>query len=239
MIALMADNGRLFFYKGADLHTQYGYIKSGEIEKANPGKRLTTNTGKELIVIEASFLDLYSKIKRGAQIIPLKDMASIVTGTGMNKKSVVLEAGSGSGASSIFMAHIAKKVYTYELREDFYKIVEGNLEKLEIKNVYQKMGDIYLGIKEKNIDIILLDLPSPWKAIEHALKALKIGGYLVSYSPSIAQVSDFVDEIGKSDFVHLKTTETIEREWDVDGRKIRPKSQPIGHSGFLTFCRRL
>jgi len=240
MIVLLADNGRLFFYRGVDLHTQYGFIKKGEIEKANPGMRLKTNTGKELILIEASFLDLYSKIKRGAQIIPLKDMATIVSSTGLCKKSVVLEAGSGSGASACFMAQIAKKVYTYEIREDFYKIVEKNIEFLGLKNVVQRLQDVYMGIKEKNVDIVLLDLPSPWKALDSVVKALKIGGYIVSYSPSIAQVSDFVDSISKTDgFIHIKTVETIEREWEVDGRKVRPKSQPIGHSGFLTFCRRL
>ena len=40
-------------------------------------------------------------------------------------------------------------------------------------------------------------------------------------------------------FIHLKTIEIIEREWDVQGRKVRPKSQPIGHSGFLTFVRKI
>ena len=93
---------------------------------------------------------------------------------------------------------------------------------------------------EKNVDVIILDLPEPWKVIPHAKKALKNGGYIVSYSPTIPQVSDFVEEINKADeFIYLKTTETIQRDWEVEGRKIRPRSQAIGHSGFITFARKI
>ena len=71
-------------------------------------------------------------------------------------------------------------------------------------------------------------------------KALKIGGFLVSYSPSVPQVMDFVNIISKNkEFLILKTIEVIERKWEVDERKVRPVSQSIGHSGFLTFVRRV
>ena len=85
-----------------------------------------------------------------------------------------------------------------------------------------------------------MDLPEPWKAINAAKKALKVGGFLVSYSPTIPQTQDFVNKINKDkDFVHVKTSEIIEREWEIDERKVRPKSQQIGHSGFISFTRRI
>jgi tRNA (adenine57-N1/adenine58-N1)-methyltransferase len=86
----------------------------------------------------------------------------------------------------------------------------------------------------------LLDLPEPWLAVEHALHALKHGGYMVSYSPCVPQVMDFVDKVrNTSGFLYLKTCIVSETEWDVLGRKVRPKSQSIGHSGFLSFVRKL
>jgi tRNA (adenine57-N1/adenine58-N1)-methyltransferase len=39
--------------------------------------------------------------------------------------------------------------------------------------------------------------------------------------------------------IFLKTIEVSEREWDVIERKVRPKTQTIGHSGFMTFVRKI
>jgi len=238
MKALITDKGKMFFHKKGDLHTQYGFVKEDILKKSKPGTVVTTNTGKEMTVLEPGFMDMYKKIKRGAQIIPLKDIGKIITETGINKDSVVLDAGSGSGALCCFLANLVKKVYTYEIREDFSDIVKKNIEFLGLKNVVLKKKDIYEGISEKNLDLIILDLPEPWKVIPHA-GSIKIGGYLISYSPTLPQVSDFVEEIKKTDgFTYLKTIEIIEREWEIEKRKIRPRSQPIGHSGFLSFVRR-
>ena len=90
------------------------------------------------------------------------------------------------------------------------------------------------------MDIITLDVPEPWNAVENCAKALKPGGFIVSYSPSVPQVADFVSSIKKNEnFVYIKTVEISEREWEVDERKVRPKSQGIGHSGFLSFARKV
>ena len=85
-----------------------------------------------------------------------------------------------------------------------------------------------------------MDLPEPWKALGSAEKALKAGGFLVSYSPSVPQVMDFVGKVRvNKNFAYLKTSEIIEREWEVEERKVRPRSQAIGHSGFVSFVRRI
>ena len=133
-----------------------------------------------------------------------------------------------------------KKVVTYDIREDFIEVVKSNIEFLGLKNIVVKNKNIYSSIDEKNVDLITLDVPEPWLAIDSCSNALKIGGFLVSYSPTIPQVMDFVNEIRKrKDFVHVKTAEIIEREWDVEDRKVRPKSITIGHSGFMSLARRV
>jgi tRNA (adenine57-N1/adenine58-N1)-methyltransferase len=129
-------------------------------------------------------------------------------------------------------------VVTYEIREDHHKIVKKNIEFMGMKNLTLKNKDVYEKIDEKNVDVINLDLPEPWDALDSCLISLKTGGYLVSYVPTIPQVMDFVKAI-EGKFHFIKTLEIIEREWDVFGRKVRPKTQQIGHSGFLTFCRKL
>jgi len=221
-----------------DYHTKHGFFKKEDLKKS--GKAIKTNTGKEFSIFNPYFIDLYKKIRRDAQIIPLKDIGLIVAETGVNNKSKVVDAGSGSGALCCFLANIAKEVITYDIREDFIEIVNHNVAYLKLKNVKIKNKNVYDGIDEKNADLIVLDLPEPWNAIEAAKKALKVGGFLVSYSPTIAQTADFVNSINKDkNFVHVKTSEIVEREWEVEGRKVRPKSQGIGHSGFVSFVRRV
>jgi len=237
---LMNKLGKRFLVKDTskDMHTQFGYFKKEDLKAKNG--RIKTNTGKEFAIFDAYFIDLHKKIKRDAQIIPLKDIGLIVSETGVNKKSKVVDAGSGSGALACFLANIAKEVTTYEIREDFIEIVKNNIKFLNLKNVKIKNKNIYDGIDEKNVDLVTLDLPEPWKALESAEKSLKAGGFLVSYSPTIPQVMDFVNEARENrHFTYIKTSEIIEREWEIEGRKVRPRSQAIGHSGFISFVRKI
>jgi len=138
------------------------------------------------------------------------------------------------------MANVAKQVTTYEKREDFMKIAEKNFENLDLKNIKIKNKNIYDGISEKNIDLITLDLDSPWLVVEHAEKALVSGGFLVSYSPSTPQIQDFIKKIEQTENLQvLKVIEIIERIWKFEGRKIHPEYRMLGHSGFLVFVRKI
>ena len=238
---LYEKDGKKFLAKpGQDLHTQFGYVRKEDLKKAKSGSVIKSHKGHDFTIFDASFIDLYHRIKRDAQIIPLKDIGFIISETGINKKSKIVDAGAGSGAMCCFLAMIAKEVTTYDIREDFINIVKHNILLLGIKNIKIKNKNIYEGIDEKNIDLVALDLPEPWNAVKSAAIALKPGGFLVSYSPTIPQVMDFVEGVKKDDrLIFLKAAEIAEKEWDVDGRKVRPKSQTIGHSGFISIVRKI
>ncbi len=238
---LTTKEGKTFYIKDTskDFHCQFGFVKKADLKKKD-GSVIKTNTKKELIIFTPSFIDSYKRIKRGPQIITRKDAAMIIAETGINKDSKVVDAGAGSGALACFLANICKEVTTYEIRKDFTKIAEKNKEFLELKNLKIKNKDIYKGITEKNIDLVTLDLPEPWEAINSAKKALKAGGFLVSYSPTIPQVMDFVSAIDKDKgFQHIKTVELILREWEIQDRKVRPKTTQTVHTGFLSFIRKI
>jgi tRNA (adenine57-N1/adenine58-N1)-methyltransferase len=220
-----------------DYHTDKGVISKADLKKIG---KVQSNRGADFYAFEPSFIDLYKRIKRIAQIIPRKDVGFIITEAGIGKKSVILDAGSGSGGLSLFLANIAKKVITYDIKQEHVDLVNHNVKQLGLKNIKSIKHDIYTGIKEKNIDVITLDLPEPWLVLNHAAKALKPGGFVVSYSPCIPQVADLVNTAVKmEEFVHIMTVELMEREWEVSDRKVRPKSKMMGHSGFLTFLRRI
>ncbi len=238
---LVTPEGKSFYIKdiSKDFHCQFGLIKAKDLKKKD-GSIIKTNTKKELTLFTPFFIDTYKKIKRAPQIITRKDAAMIIAETGINKDSKVVDAGAGSGALAILLANICKEVTTYEIRKDFIKIVKKNKELLHLKNLTIKNKDLYKGIDEKNIDLITLDLPEPWKAIEKAKKALKPGGFLVNYSPTIPQVMDFVNKINKDKhLIHIKTIELIQREWEIEDRKVRPKTTQTVHTGFLSFVRKI
>jgi tRNA (adenine57-N1/adenine58-N1)-methyltransferase catalytic subunit len=240
---LMTRSGKKFYVSStdADFHSQFGFVSKDQLEKED-GSTVSTNTGKEFNMFSPGFLDHYKKIKRDAQIIPLKDIGIIISETGINHESKILDSGSGSGALCCFLAKIAKKVVSYELREDFFEVASSNKEMLGLSNLTIKNRNVYTELEDEDtgFDVFTLDVPEPWEAVSSAQKALRPGGFLVSYSPSVPQVADFVNAIKQNEnFVFIKTMEIIEREWEVHERKVRPKTAAIGHSGFLSFARKV
>ncbi len=224
---------------GNDYHCADGAIKKEEMQRED-GTIVTTNTGKEFVLITPNFLDKYKRIRRLAQIIPRKDIGLIITETGIGKNSVILDMGAGSGAVAILLSQFVKKVKTYDIREDHLELVKKNCETLGIKNVTAMLHDVYRGLPDKNADLVILDLPEPWKMLDNVYKALRKNRFVVSYSPTIPQVMDFVGAVKQNpSFIHEKTVELLYREWEVEERKVRPMSQMMGHSGFLTFVRKI
>lgn len=223
-----------------DVDTKYGRIAKEDLKKPSGSVVLSKDTKKEFILLDADYIDQYKRLRKLPQTIPLKDIGLIIGESGVNHESTVVDSGLGSGALAIALARIVKHVTSYEVREDHIAVSQENIAAAGIKNITVKHKSIYDGIDEKNADLITFDLPEPWKAVGHAGGALRVGGFLVSYSPSIIQANEFAAEIMKDErFLLLKTVEIIERLWETEGRKVRPKSTGIGHSGFLTFARKI
>ncbi len=241
MRILLSKNNQAYLIRdiSKDFHTKHGFIRAAELKKAKEGDRLVTNLGEEFTVFSPSFVDLFSRIDRGPQIITLKDIGTIVAYTGIDKKSVIVDAGAGSGALCCFLAHLAKSVVTYESDARSIAVTKKNIQTLGLKNIKLKEADVYQGIDERRVDVITLDLPEPWKCLAHASKALRAGGFLVSYSPHITQALEMANASEAHGFVHLRTQETIEREWVLQGQRARPEYQMLGHTGFLTFLRKI
>lgn len=235
---LLTHKNHRFIWKSGNLETQFGVIKESVIKKAKPGKKIKTHLKKEFYVLEANFQDQIRKLKRGPAVVLPKDIGLILTTTGISKDSTVLDAGTGSGFLTFYLANFVKKVYSYERHKDFFKIAKKNLETLGFKNVILKNKDIYKGIPEKNLDLITLDVTEPWKALKYCYKSLKFGAFLFAYLPTITQVNKFIKESKKYSFNQEKITEIIERDWHVEDLKVRPVSKIISHTAFLVFLRK-
>jgi len=219
-----------------DFHTTEGIFKKEDLQKVGVIK---STTDKEFHIFDGSFIDEYLRMRRLAQIIPLKDIGYIMSYTGIGKDSVVVEAGAGSGAVGLFLSRHVKKITAYDINDEHIALVEENIKKYGVKNYTVKKHDVYKGLKDKQPDLLILDVPDPLKC-EKACMDVKVGGFIVNYSPMINQSIEFVRMVHKNEgLFHLKTLAVAENEWEIDTYKARPKSKSTIHSGFLTFVRRI
>jgi len=184
------------------------------------------------------FPDLLRKLKRGPQVVLPKDFGLVVAFTGIGKKSLVVDAGAGSGFLAIGLANIVKKVVSYEWREDFAELAEANIRKSASKNIEIKRKDVFKGISERNVDLVTLDLADAEKVIKNAKRALEKGGYVVGFLPNVEQVKKFVKELEKNKFVEVFTIESIVREILVRKEGVRPETKGLLHTVYLTFARK-
>lgn len=70
-------------------------------------------------------------------------------------------------------------------------------------------------------DAVFLDLPSPYLAIGHVVKALKVeGGRFCAFSPCIEQTQATCVQLEKSGFLEIQTMEIIQSELIVKDKYI-------------------
>ena len=221
------------YWAKGDFHSLFGKIDEKDIKSG----KIKSHLGKEFICFDASFVDNVMNMGKGPAIMMPKDIGYILSYCGVNIESKIVEAGSGSGVLTAFLGNISNNVSSYEKEENNFNLAKKNLESLGIK-VNLKNLDITNGIDEDNLDLVMLDMPNPWEVLGHAKKSLKSGGFLVSYLPTIIQVKRLVDN-AKDKFHFDRAIELIEREWHIDGDKVRPKSRMIAHTGFIVIFRNL
>ncbi len=232
------STGKKYFVKDLDedFHTSQGIIKSLDLKK---GGLIYSSKKIEFYCLELSFPDRLENIQRGPQAIIQKDIGLILAKTGINKDSKVVDAGGGSGSLAFSLANVGREITVYEINPEHFDLLSRNVKLFDFKNITLKQADVCQGISEKELGLITLDLPEPWRVIEHAESSLKEGGFLVVYLPNLTQVKQFIDSARKTKIKVLETVELLERKWKIEGQIMRPEFEMLGHTGFLTFCRRL
>lgn len=195
--------------------------------------------GERYLALRPTLSDLVLKMPRGAQVIYPKDLGAIVVAADIFPGARVLEAGVGSGALSMAMLRAGAILVGYELREDFAAVARRNVaESVGPDAPYVvEIRDIYDGIDLEGLDRIVLDLPEPWRVIDHAAAALVPGGILASYLPTINQTAELRDELDRSGFKMAETFEVLRRTWHIEGRSVRPDHRMVAHTGFITHAR--
>lgn len=251
--ALLVDaKGRRYLVtlvEGGSFQTHAGSLAHAELIGAEEGVLLRTTLGARLRAVRPTLAEYILKMPRGAQVVYPKDIGPILVLADIFPGARVLEAGVGSGALTMALLRAVGAeghVLGYEIREDFAARAGRNVESflgpgqpLTVEN-----RDVYEGIEPETIgpgglDRVVLDLPEPWRVVKHAEAALRPGGILVSYLPTIGQVARLREELAGSAFGMAETLEVLQRSWHVEGQSVRPDHRMVAHTGFLTAARLL
>ena len=239
-VLLLGPRNYLVDAAGA-IETKFGKLELNKLAGKQWGTKL--KAGKhEFTAVKPTFLDFLSrKARRGPAVVLPKDAAAIVAHTGAGRGWKAVDAGSGSGWLSLFLANIGCDVTSYEVRKDFYNIAKSNIKDSGLK-VKLKNRDVTKGISERDVDLVTLDMKNPEKAIQHAHRALRPGGWLAVFSMHVEEVGNVARTIGKGEWTAPRAVELLERGWQVEifGKKsfTRPKTHMLAHTGFLTFARK-
>jgi tRNA (adenine57-N1/adenine58-N1)-methyltransferase len=226
---------------GALFHTHAGVLVHDDIIGRPEGSTVKGSTGRSFIVLRPTLADVVLKMPRGAQVIYPKDLGAILLAADIAPGQRVLEAGVGSGALSMTLVRAGASVVGYEVREDFAARARANVEDaLGPDADYEVLvRDVTEGIDDRPLDRIVLDLPEPWRVLDHAAAALRPGGILLAYLPTINQTAELRQALERVPFGLAETVEILRRTWHVEPRSVRPDHRMVAHTGFLTTARRL
>lgn len=250
-ILLILDERRRWLVhvkSGQEFHTHRGIIHFDDIIGKSYGTCVFSHPhdsqGYKFYLLKPYPSDFILHMSRKTQIIYPKDAGLILLYGGIGPGSQILEAGTGSGALTCILGSFVKPnghIYSYDIREkslqqarrnvknakldDFITIIEGNIVEDELVH--------------RDLDAIVLDMPIPWKAIKKVKKYLKLSGSVISFSPTIEQVKKTTFALEENDFFEIKTVELLMRTMQIKQNATRPDGRMIGHSGYLTFGRKV
>lgn len=241
---LIGPRGKSFIVRltpGVKFQTHQGGIDHDDLIGQPWGRQVQSHLGKKFVVLEPNLNDLLLNLKRSTTIMYPKDIGFILVNMAIGPGQRVLEAGSGSGAFTIALAHSVGqdgRVYSYE-KDDIKQVTaRENVKRVGLSDrVLFKIRDAGEGFDEKDIDALFLDLPNPEDYLHHAKAALKPGGFFGSLLPTMNQVSLLLNALEAQNFAFVEVCEMLLRYYNPVAKRLRPKQRMIAHTGFLIFAR--
>ena len=207
------------------------------------GSRVTSHLGKLFALLQPQLDDLLRDLPRQTQIMYPKDIGYVLITLGVGPSSIVLEAGTGSGALTTALAYMVGsqgQVISYERKENFSQMAQENLKRYRLdQRVQFKCQDLAEGVPERNVHAAFLDLPDPENYLHLIRPALIPGGILGCLLPTTNQVSILITALKQNNFDHIEVSEILHRYYKPIATRLRPADKMVGHTGFLIFSRKM
>lgn len=252
--------------------TAYGALKCGDLIGKKYGSKITLSKGWGYIFQPNPELWTLTLPHR-TQIIYTPDISMITLQLELSPGSIVIESGTGSGSLSHALIRFVKPhghLYTFDFHKARVETVckefkEHGLSSYVTVNHRDVCANGFGDDLNGKANAVFLDLPHPWLAIPHAVKAFKNeGGRICTFSPCMEQVQKSCLVLNELGFVEIQTMEILQTQYTVQTRSLNalnleilktekeegnkqekevvkvtigavPNSQN-GHTGYLTFA---
>jgi tRNA (adenine57-N1/adenine58-N1)-methyltransferase len=225
------------------LHHNDGAVQHGDVIGQPEGVVVRSSQGRMFTAVRPRLLDAILEMPRKSGIVYPKDAAHLLAWADIAPGQRVLESGVGSGALTLALLRAVGEhgqVIGYERRPDFIRLTHDNIHTFSPNagNLLLRERSIYDGVVDTECDRVVLDLPEPWRVLPHLPGALRQGGWIAAYNPSIIQVSQFVEALRATrTYIQIETHEVLLRRWHVQEVAVRPEHDMVGHTGFVTVAR--
>jgi tRNA (adenine57-N1/adenine58-N1)-methyltransferase len=246
LVLLIGKDRKSFIVRlqhGGRLQTHRGILDHSDLIGRPMGSQVRSHLGHRYYLLAPSWDDLLRAVRRASQIVYPKDIGYILMKMSIRPGTVVVDAGTGSGALAAAFASAVMptgRVISYEVREDMLTLARRNLTHLGLEEyVTLKHRDIADGFEETEVDALFLDVPAPWYYLEQAHRALRGGGFFGSILPTANQVIELLRALERSPFAFLEVEEVVLRGYKVVSARFRPMDRMVAHTGYLIFARAL
>jgi len=245
MVLLLGQDRKSFIRTlrpGEEFQTHRGILHHDSLIGQPLGAQVNTHLGYPFFLLTPTTEELVRGIRRKSQIVFPKDAGYIVLRLGVQPGSVVVEAGTGSGAlTSVFAFQVGESghVYSYDVREDMQSMARSNLRRFGLEDrVTLIERDIAEGFDPHESGCLFLDLVKPWDYLDQARAALAGGGMLGSLVPTANQLVRLITALeDHPDFAFVEAEELSLRRWKTIPGRVRPSDRMVAHTGFLIFAR--
>ncbi|KAG8544342.1 hypothetical protein GDO81_022649, partial [Engystomops pustulosus] len=194
------------------LVSNWGAISYQDLLGKLPGVKVRTSSGHQLLLKRPSLDEYVIYMKRGPTISYPKDVASMLLMMDVNPGDVILEAGSGSGALSLFLSRAVGsegRVHSIEVRRDHHHVAKSNFLKWKdaweigsgrywpdnVNFINKDVVDALSDLRSVGFDAVALDMLNPQVALPAIIGNLKQGGVCAVYITNITQVIDLLEGI--------------------------------------------
>jgi tRNA (adenine57-N1/adenine58-N1)-methyltransferase len=226
-----------------ELHTHRGMIKHNDLVGIAFGSKVLSHNDSPFFLLQPSLSDILLDLKRITQILYPKDIGYILFQMGVGEGQQIIEAGTGSGAMTIALAHAvgsSGKIFSYDQKNEFQNLAKKNLKLVGFDDrVDFKLRDIQDGFDETNVDGLFLDVMNPYDYISQVKSALKPGGIFACLVPTTNQVSRLLHQLRLNQFAFIDVAEVLLRFYKPEPERLRPTDRMVAHTGFLIFARPL